>query len=49
MEVNVDHFTKIGKNYLVCEDYILSGVSPTPYIILSDGCSSSKHIDVGAL
>jgi hypothetical protein len=46
--IKVDDFLKTGKNHRVCEDYILSGMKPFPYIILSDGCSSSKNTEMGS-
>lgn len=46
--INVDHFMTIGSSHQVCEDYIISGTEPFPYIILADGCSSSKDTDIGA-
>jgi|WetSurSiteA1Bulk_404760.scaffolds.fasta_scaffold01237_2 hypothetical protein len=46
--VKIDDFLKTGKNHRVCEDYILSGNKPFPYIILSDGCSSSKNTEMGS-
>jgi len=48
MKIHIDHLLKIGKSHKVCEDYIISGYDPVPYIILSDGCSSSKDTDIGA-
>jgi hypothetical protein len=36
----------IGKE--ICQDYSLHGESPFPFIIVSDGCSSSEQVDVGA-
>lgn len=48
MKIHIDHLLKIGKSHKVCEDYIISGYDPVPYIILSDGCSSSKDADIGA-
>ena len=48
MKTYVDHLLKIGKTHKVCEDYIISGYEPVPYIILSDGCSSSNNTDIGA-
>lgn len=48
MKISVDHFLKIGSSHKICEDYIISGYDPIPYVILSDGCSSSKDTDVGA-
>ena len=48
MKIHLDHLLKIGKSHKVCEDYIISGYDPVPYIILSDGCSSSKDTDIGA-
>lgn len=46
--ISVDSFLTIGNSHDVCEDYIIHGMEPTPYIILADGCSSSKDTDVGA-
>lgn len=46
--MNIDHFLKIGKSHKICEDYIISGHDPIPYVILSDGCSSSRNTDMGA-
>ena len=46
--MNTDTFIEIGKQHKVCEDYIISGVKPVPFIILSDGCSSSKNTEMGA-
>ena len=48
MTIHIDHLLKKGKTHKICEDYIISGYNPAPYIILSDGCSSSKNTDVGA-
>ena len=45
---NIDSFMTIGNSHEVCEDYIYSSLGVDPYIILSDGCSSSKNTDVGA-
>jgi len=44
----IDTFLTIGKTHKICEDYIISGTTPMPFIILSDGCSSSKGTDMGA-
>lgn len=46
--MNTDTFIEIGKQHKICEDYIISGVKPVPFIILSDGCSSSKNTEMGA-
>jgi len=46
--MKIDTFLTIGKTHKVCEDYILSGTEPFPFIILSDGCSSSKGTDMGS-
>jgi hypothetical protein len=43
-----DHYYTIGKTHITCEDFALQGNQPTPYIVLSDGCSSSKNTDIGA-
>lgn len=48
MTLEIDHFLKIGKTHDICEDYIISGYNPCPYVILADGCSSSKNTDIGA-
>jgi hypothetical protein len=48
MNISVDHFLRIGSSHQICEDYVISGSDPVPYVILSDGCSSSKDTDVGA-
>jgi len=45
---NIDTFIKGGANHNMCEDYILSGLLPRPYIIISDGCSSSDNTETGA-
>jgi hypothetical protein len=46
--MKIDTFLTIGRSHKVCEDYILSGDLPMPYMIISDGCSSSKGTDMGA-
>jgi hypothetical protein len=46
--MQIDTFLTMGKGHKICEDYILSGTNPLPYIILADGCSSSKATDMGA-
>lgn len=43
--MNTDIFLDKGTSHFICEDYALHGKD---YIIISDGCSSSKHTDVGA-
>ncbi len=49
MKYNVDSYFELGNNHNICEDYALHGiVSDVPYIIISDGCSSSKDTDIGA-
>lgn len=40
-----DVFFEIGYSHDVCQDYVLNGKN---YIILSDGCTSAPHTDVGA-
>lgn len=47
-QLQIDTFLKIGKTHKMCEDYIISGNDPVPYIILADGCSSSKNTEMGA-
>jgi hypothetical protein len=46
--MNIDVFSSIGKTHQVCEDYVMKGDKPFPYVILCDGCSSSRNTDVGA-
>ena len=46
--MNIDSFLKIGHSHSMCQDYILTGTDPCPYIILSDGCSQAKDSDIGA-
>ncbi len=48
VRIIADSFFSIGKTHQVCEDYCISGENPNPYVILADGCSSSKNTDVGA-
>lgn len=43
-----DSHYAIGKSHLYCEDYALQGQRPAPFLIVSDGCSSSPHSDTGA-
>ena len=43
-----DQYYTIGSTHTVCEDYIIQGDVPNPFIVLSDGCSSSKNTDVGS-
>ena len=46
--MNIDTFLEIGSQHKVCEDYIVSGNDPVPYIILSDGCSTSDNTEMGS-
>ena len=46
--IATDIFLEIGSQHKVCEDYIIQGMNPEPYIILSDGCSSSNNTEMGA-
>ena len=43
--IYTDTFIEIGSQHNMCEDYIISGPN---HIILSDGCSSSEHSEMGA-
>jgi len=43
-----DVFSEIGTQHKICEDYIISGMLPYPYIILADGCSSSSNTEMGS-
>ena len=47
--MHADSYFRTGKIHSVCEDYALAdNNNGYPVIILSDGCSSSKHTDVGS-
>jgi hypothetical protein len=47
--MNTDSFFSIGRSHQVCQDYALSGMTNNlPYVIVSDGCSSSKDTDFGS-
>ncbi len=47
-QIVVDSYFVMGKSHLINEDYVISGIEPEPYLILSDGCSSSNFTDIGA-
>jgi len=39
----------IGKDHRICEDYATDGINNgIPYAIVSDGCSASSFVDIGA-
>jgi hypothetical protein len=46
--MHVDSYLKKGTTHHICEDYVLTGMSPYPHLIVCDGCSSSPNTDVGA-
>jgi len=46
--ITTDIFLRRGSEHDICEDYILNGKNPFPYVIVSDGCSSAKNTDIGA-
>lgn len=46
--MNCDCAFRIGKGHEVCQDYAYATIDPFPYIIISDGCSSSVDTDYGA-
>lgn len=46
--IQTDIFIKMGISHKICEDYIIQGMNPEPFIILSDGCSSSYGTEMGA-
>jgi Protein phosphatase 2C len=45
--VNADAMFVIGATHAVCQDYVVAG-NNSPYVVLSDGCSSSPGTDIGA-
>lgn len=50
MKFTTDSYIEIGSTHNICEDYSLNGIinGEMPYIIVCDGCSSSKMTDFGA-
>ena len=48
--MNADSAFVIGTTHSICQDYVVAGTpsTTTPYVILSDGCSSSSDTDIGA-
>ena len=47
--MNADNDYQIGKDHLVCQDYSLAAACDTKaYAIVSDGCSASRDVDIGA-
>jgi hypothetical protein len=47
--MNADAYFSIGNGHTNCEDYAIAGtVENGAYAIISDGCSSSPDVDVGA-
>lgn len=48
--MNADSIFTIGATHSVCQDYTVAENSSTatPYVILSDGCSTSPDTDIGA-
>jgi len=47
--MNHDSYFEIGCSHLVCQDYAISGcIDDIHYAIVSDGCSSAPHSEIGA-
>ena len=46
--IQIDTFLHTGDTHKICEDYIVSGNDPVPYIILSDGCSTANNSEMGS-
>jgi hypothetical protein len=48
--MNADSIFNIGATHSVCEDYAIARnpIDANPYVILSDGCSTSPDTDIGA-
>ncbi len=46
--LHYDYYYTAGITHQVCEDFVTQGDNPTPFIVLSDGCSASEHSDIGA-
>ena len=45
--MNANSVIRIGSTHSVCQDYVIAR-NDGPYVILSDGCSSSPDTDVGS-
>lgn len=53
LQINVDSHFVIGKKHLnqntPCQDHSLCGmIDKIAYVVISDGCSSGRHTDIGA-
>lgn len=48
--MNADSAFHIGSTHAVCQDYAVAGLCARgrPFVVLSDGCSSSPDTDIGA-
>lgn len=47
--MSCDSYHEIGRAHVICQDYTLNGTfNGIEYIIISDGCSSAKHSEIGA-
>jgi hypothetical protein len=44
---NLDCYFTIARQHTICEDYTITGTGPIPHLIICDGCSTSKHTDIG--
>src|SRR4030042_761976 len=42
------YFTSSQRPKKNCQDFALCGLEPFPYVIVCDGCSSSRNTDLGA-
>lgn len=47
-QLHIDSFFTQGKNHAVCEDYALTGTSPCPFFLITDGCGSARFADMSA-
>ena len=46
--LHYDYYYTIGATHQVCQDYAVKGDTPVPFLVLSDGCSSSANSEIGA-
>jgi len=46
--IQTDIFLNTGSSKKICEDYIIQGYDPVPFVILADGCSSSNGTEMGS-
>lgn len=48
INININTMIQTGSKHRICEDAVLSGYNPFPYLIVADGCSSSNETHIGS-